>query len=150
MTDQASPEAGLAPRPRGRSLRAGVFYFAIVFGAGLLLGPPRALWLEPWLGQTLAVLCEAPLLILAMWYGARAAPRWAGMDRSWLGLLAVGAIAFVLQQIADLAVGFGLRGMTLNEQWAYFLTPPGYVYGACLVLFVLMPALRRRPVQVAP
>ncbi len=142
MTDDAIP-ATTEPRPRRRVFQAAVIYFAIVFGAGMLLGPPRVLWLEPWLGKTLAVLCEVPLLIFAMWFGARAAPRWASVRGSWLTFLAVGVIAFVLQQVADLAVGFGLRGMTVSEQWSYFATPPGFIYGACLVLFVLMPLLRR-------
>jgi|CXWL01.1.fsa_nt_gi hypothetical protein len=127
-----------------RLLRAAGFYFAIVFGVGLLLGPPRALWLEPWLGKTLAVLCEMPFLIGAMWFGARAAPNWAGLRAGWATLLGVGVIALVLQQIADLAVGFGLRSMTLAEQWAYFSTPPGYIYAFSLVLFALMPLLRRQ------
>jgi hypothetical protein len=135
--------ATINQRPRGRVLLAATIYFAIVFGVGLLLGPPRVLWLEPWLGKTLAVACEAPLLIFAMWIGARAAPRWAGVRGGWPTALAIGGVAFVLQQVADLAVGFGLRGMNLNEQWAYFTTPPGYVYGACLVLFVLMPLIRQ-------
>ena len=137
-------------RNRGRVAQAGVAYFAMVFCAGLLLGPPRVLWLEPWLGETLAVLAEAPVLIFAMWFAARLAPAWAGLRGGWVSFLAVGFIAFVLQQIADLAVGFGLRGMTLNEQWAYFSTPPGYIYGACLVLFILTPLVRRQTIQVAP
>ena len=140
MTDTAIPAA--APTGR-RIIAAGGIYFAIVFGAGLLLGPPRVMWLEPWLGQTLAVAVEAPILLFAMSLAARAAPRWAGLRGGWMTFLAVGFIAFLLQQIADLAVGFGLRGMTLGEQWAYFATPPGSIYAACLALFVLMPLLRR-------
>lgn len=127
-----------------RVLRAAAFYFAIVFAVGLVLGPPRVLWLEPWLGATLAVLCEAPFLVAAMWFGARLAPRFAGVRGGWLSFLGVGAIALAFQQIADLAVGFGLRGMTLAEQWALFSTPPGLIYAASLLLFALMPLIRRR------
>lgn len=72
MTDDAIP-ATTEPQPRWRALHAAFIYFAIVFGAGMLLGPPRVLWLEPWLGKTLAVLAEAPLLIFAMSLGARSA-----------------------------------------------------------------------------
>lgn len=124
-------------------LRAAAFYFIVVFGVGLILGPARVLWLEPWMGPTLAVLCEAPLLIAAMWFAAGAAPRWAGLDGGWSAHLGVGLIALLLQQIADLAVGFGLRGMTLAEQQAYFTTPPGYIYIFTLVVFALLPMVRR-------
>lgn len=120
-------------------MRAAAIYFAIVFAVGFVLGPIRVLWLEPWLGKTLAVLAEMPFLLAAMRVGAGLAPRWAGVDGGWPTYLSIGAAALVMQQIADLAVGFGLRGATLSEQVAYFATPPGYIYAASLVVFALMP-----------
>jgi hypothetical protein len=124
-----------------RVLRAAAVYFAIVFAVGLALGPVRVLWLEPWIGATLAVLCEAPLLIFAMIFGARAAPTWARVEGGWLAHLAIGLIALALQQVADLAVGFGLRGMTLSDQIAYLATPPGVIYAVTLVVFALTPLI---------
>lgn len=126
---------------RSRVLAAAAIYFALVFGVGLVLGPIRVLWLEPVLGRTIAVLCETPLLIGAMIVAARLAPRWSKMTGGWLSYLAFGFIALALQQIADLAVGFGLRGMTLEDQLAYFSTPPGYIYIATLIVFALAPLL---------
>lgn len=124
-----------------RVLRAAAIYFVIVFAVGLALGPVRVLWLEPWLGRTLAVLCEAPFLILAMWLGARWAPAWAKLEPGWWLRLMTGVAALAMQQVADLAVGFGLRGMTLSDQLAYFATPPGLIYAATLVLFAAMPLI---------
>lgn len=123
-------------------LRAAAFYFAIVFGAGMLLGPAREFWLEPWMGETLSVALVSPFLLAAMWFGARAAPLWAGLEGRWSTLLAVGLIAFAAQQLADLSVGFGLRGAQLNAQIEYFKTPAGLIYALCLALFVLMPLAR--------
>jgi len=120
---------------------AAAIYFAIVFGVGLVLGPIRVLWLEPMLGRTIAVLCETPFLVGAMIVAARLAPRWIKVAGGWLSYLALGLIALALQQIADLAVGFGLRGMTLGDQLAYFSTPPGYIYIATLIVFALAPLL---------
>lgn len=137
-------QIGVNVRSGSRTLRAALFYFVLVFGAGAILGAPRTLWLEPWLGKTLAVAIEAPLLIMAMWFGARASPRRAGLEAGGGRLLAVGLIALALQQMADLSLGFGLRSMTLADQLRYFNTPPGYIYGACLLLFALMPLLRAR------
>lgn len=124
-----------------RLLSAAAIYFVIVFAVGLILGPMRVLWLEPWLGRTLAVLCEAPFLILAMWSGARWAPAWAKLETGWWLRLMTGVAALAMQQVADLAVGFGLRGMTLSDQLAYFATPPGLIYAATLVLFAAMPLI---------
>lgn len=132
MTEASTPG-------RGRILTAAAIYFVLVFAVGLLLGPVRVLWLEPVLGRTLAVACEAPLLLLAMAVAARLAPRWAGLAGGWASYLGVGVIALVLQQVADLAVGFGLRGMTLQDQLAHFATPPGWIYAFTLCVFVVAP-----------
>jgi len=133
----------LKPKP-SRVPHAAAIYFALVFAVGLLLGPPRVIWLEPWLGKAFAVLLEAPLLVGAMWLAARAAPAWARVEGGWMSYLAVGVLALVLQQVADLAVGFGFRAMTLADQLAYFATPAGIIYGVTLVIFALMPLIRMR------
>jgi hypothetical protein len=41
-------------------LKAGVLYFAVIFGAGFVLGLIRILWLVPRLGTRVAELLEAP------------------------------------------------------------------------------------------
>lgn len=146
--DSATTTEFVEPVRANRFVRAAIYYFALVLAVGLILGPARVLWLEPWLGATFAVLLETPFLIAAMWFGARLAPRWAGMTGGWAAHLGVGALALALQQVADLAVGFGLRGMTLADQLAYFSTPPGLIYAASLVMFAAMPLVRflaRRP-----
>lgn len=153
MNEQAAP----APGPVAKAqplLTAAALYFCMVFLVGALLGPMRVLWLEPFAGPTLAVLCEAPLLILAMHFAASWAPAWARFDGGWLSFLAMGLMALVLQQMADLAVGFGLRGMTFDAQLRYFQTPPGFIYAFCLVVFAFMPMIaywrrKRRARRVA-
>ncbi len=139
MTDVGAP-----PRKFSRVPHAAAIYFALVFAVGMVLGPPRVLWLEPWLGKALAVLLEAPLLMAAMWFAARLAPAWAGVDGDWVSFLSIGVIALVLQQMADLAVGFGLRGMTFADQLEYFSTPAGMIYAFTLVAFAVMPLIRMR------
>jgi hypothetical protein len=46
-----------------RIAAAASLYFAIVFDAGFLLGAIRVCWLEPRVGPTVAVLCEAPFIL---------------------------------------------------------------------------------------
>jgi hypothetical protein len=135
--------ASVAPAPRRRLLAAAALYFLIVFGAGLLMGPVRVLWLEPVLGPFFAVLCETPLLVLAMWIGAGVASRTLRFDGGVGDCLALGLIALLFQLTADAAVGLGLRGLVLRDQLAYFATPAGGLYLFALVLFALMPAVRR-------
>jgi hypothetical protein len=133
--------AETSPAVGRRVLTAAAIYFVLVFAVGFVLGPARVFWVEPLLGPTLAVLCEAPILIVAMVYAAQLASHVAGLRTGWLGYLIMGLLALVLQQVADLAVGFGLRGVTLQEQIAYFRTLPGYIYIATLLLFAAMPLL---------
>ena len=136
-----------ADTPTSRATRvphAAAIYFALVFAVGMLLGPPRVLWLEPWLGKTIAVLLEAPLLVAAMWFAARAAPAWTRVEGGWISFLTIGLLALVFQQIADLAVGFGLRGVTVADQLAYLVTPAGMIYALTLVIFAVMPLIRMR------
>lgn len=124
-----------------RIVAAAVLYFAIVFAIGFLLGPIRVLWLEPKVGPIIAVTCEAPLLLAAMVAAARWIPRMVGLPRHRLSLLMVGVGALLLQQVADFAVGLGLRGIGPSELLAQFTTPQGLIYAALLVAFVTMPLL---------
>lgn len=130
-----------SPSAPSRIIRGGAIYFALVFAAGMALGPVRVLYLEPLLGETIAVLCETPFLLLAMAFAAHAAPRWARVNAGWPGYFALGVVALALQLAADLAVGLGLRSMTLAAQLTYFATPAGWIYVLALAAFALMPLL---------
>lgn len=133
---------GTTSTPRKRHIvAAAALYFAAVFAVGVVLGPLRVLWLEPLVGPTIAVLCESPLLLIVMAIAGRYVPRLMGVDGNRFALLGVGVLALLFQQIADLSVGFGLRGMTLNEQLAIFRTPPGWIYIFDLYAFALAPLL---------
>jgi hypothetical protein len=124
-----------------RIAAAAALYFAIVFSVGFLLGPIRVLWLEPRVGPVLAALSEAPFLLAAMVVAARWVPRLVKLQQSPMSLALTGVGALVLQQLADFAVGIGLRGMSLSEQLGNFATGAGMVYAALLVGFAVMPLL---------
>jgi hypothetical protein len=118
-----------------------VLYFLIVFGLGFLLGPIRVLWLEPAIGQVAATLCEAPLLLAAMWFAAHWVPRKFGITSNRWSLFIMGLIALSITILAEVAVGSGIRGISWTEQFAYFATPAGVMYLSLLATFTLMPAL---------
>ena len=123
---------------------AAIVYFAIVFGAGFLLGFIRVLVLEPRLGTLTAVLCEAPLLLAAMILAARRVPRAVHLEPEVGAMVAVGLVALILQQAADLMVGAVLRGLSVAVQLARFRTAEGGIYAALLLLFAAMPLLASR------
>jgi hypothetical protein len=123
---------------------AAIIYFAIVFGAGFLLGPVRVLVLEPHLGTLTAVLCEAPLLLVVMILAARRVPRAVRLEPEVGAMVAVGLVALILQQAADLTVGALLRGLSVAAQLARFQSAEGGIYAALLLLFAAMPLLASR------
>jgi hypothetical protein len=124
-----------------RILTSACLYFTAVFGVGFLLGPVRVLWLEPLLGKTAAVAAEAPFLVAAMIFAARQAPKWTGLSKTIGSLAAMGIVALALLEVADLAVAIGVRGMSVREQAATFVTPEGLIYLALVLLFAAMPVL---------
>jgi hypothetical protein len=126
-----------------RVVAAAVLYFLIVYCAGFLFGTVRVFVLEPRLGDFLAVLCEAPLMLAVIVLAACFVPARLQLGRDVGPLLAMGIGALVLQQGADLGLG-ALRGIMPAQQLAHFATPAGFVYAALLVVFVATPVVVNR------
>jgi len=127
-----------------RTAASALLYFVIVFAAGFLLGPIRVFWLEPQVGPTIAVLCEAPFLLAVMAVAARWVPLKLHLGRDPTSLALMGLGALILQQVADVSVGVGLRGITFDAQLAHFGTAAGRIYAAMLLAFAVMPVLINR------
>lgn len=128
-----------------RLIAAAASYFLIVFGVGFVFGPVRVFWLEPWLGEAAATICEAPFLLCAMLLAARWLPRALVLRPNIASLAIVGVGALLLQQFADFAVGAVLRGITPAQQLAHLSTPAGFIYVTLLLAFVAMPVLANWP-----
>ena len=47
-----------------QTIEAGVLYFALVFGAGFVLGTVRTLWVAPRVGARKAELMETPIMLV--------------------------------------------------------------------------------------
>jgi hypothetical protein len=137
----ASPE-----RQSGLLAKWAAIYFALVFGVGFALGPIRVLWLEPRVGVRTAELIEAPFMFLAIvlagrWVGRRLSGKGGGtMTRLAVGLAAAGLVlAF------DVAVGVGLRGMSVAQVFTERDPVSGTVYYALVALTAIAPAVLGRP-----
>ena len=79
-----------------RILKAGVLYFAVVAGAGLLLGTVRVLWLAPRVGVRTAELLESPIMIAISYFAARWIVRRFAVPSDTSKRLGTGAIALAL------------------------------------------------------
>jgi hypothetical protein len=123
-------------------LRTAAVYFALVFGAGFLLGTLRVLLVVPAIGTRAAELLEMPLMLAVVAVAARfVTRRFSNSIRSKAGWLQVGAITFAIVLCADVVVGVVLRGMTVWQ--ALFERDPvsGAAYYLALGWLALAPWL---------
>jgi uncharacterized protein len=77
-------------------LKAAVVYFSLVFGAGLVFGPIRVLLVVPYLGERLAELLEAPLMLIVILLAARWVIHRFQLPPEPIDRLGVGLIALTL------------------------------------------------------
>jgi hypothetical protein len=134
----------LARRPSMQVLNMGALYFAIVFGAGFLLGPIRILWLEPRVGTRWAELTEAPIMLVVMLLATRWIVRRFRVPRTPSGRLGMGFVALALLLGAEFGLVLSLRGMTIGQYLATRDPVSGTVYYVMLLLFALLPYLYAR------
>ena len=122
-------------------LKAGVAYFAIVFGAGFVLGPIRILWLTPRFGTRLAELMETPIMFVVILVAARWIVRRLALPSRASSRLGMGLIALGLMLIAEFTLVLWLRGLSIREYLAIRDPVSGTVYYAMLGVFAIMPLL---------
>jgi hypothetical protein len=127
-----------------RILKAGVLYFAIVFGVGFLLGPIRILWAVPRVGARTAEVLEAPIMlvitiVVAWWITRRFA-----VPRTPSSQLGMGVVALVLMLIAEFGFVLWLRGLSIRDYLAGRNPVAAAVYYVTLLLFGVMPLLVSR------
>jgi hypothetical protein len=127
-----------------RTLKAGIFYFALVLGAGFVLGPIRLLWLVPRVGTRMAELTEAPVMLVVIVLAARWIVRRLDVPATLSGRLGMGCIALALLLVAEFTLVLRLRGLTIPEYLASRDPVSGTVYYVLLGVFALMPLLMAR------
>jgi hypothetical protein len=116
----------------------GLVYFAVVFSAGFLLGPIRVLWLVPHVGERMAELLEAPVMLAVIVLAARwLVARFPAKKRA--AFLASGLLALLLVVLAEIAVVLTLRGQTIRDYISDRDPVSGIVYVCLLIAFAAMP-----------
>lgn len=127
-----------------RALQAAAVYFAIVFSLAFVLGTARTLLVAPRTGDLIAVLIEAPIILLVSWFAARWCTRRLSVPAQAPDRLAMGLAAFSLLMTVEAVLGLALFGRPLAQQFAAFGTPAGTIGLLAQVGFGLMPLLATR------
>jgi hypothetical protein len=123
-----------------QSIKAGLAYFALVFGAGFVLGALRVSFLEPRFGERISELSEMPLMFVAIVTAARFVIRRFAVPFSIAARLGAGLLALGLLLAAELLLAVVLQDRSLADYVASRDPVAGSVYLAMLALFALMPA----------
>lgn len=124
--------------------KAGLLYFALVFGTGFLLGPIRLLWLVPRFGTRIAELMEMPVMLVVIVLAARWTVRRLAVPSTPRNRLGMGSIALVLLLLAELTLVLWLQGLSIREYLASRDPVSGTVYSVLLGVFAVMPLLVAR------
>lgn len=124
-----------------RILKAGTLYFALVFGAGFLLGPIRILWVVPRFGARMAELMETPIMFVVTILAARWIVRRLAVPPKGLTRLGMGCVGLGLMLVAEFGLVLWLRGLSISEYFASRDPVSGTVYYVMLGVFCIMPLL---------
>jgi hypothetical protein len=118
----------------------GAVYFALVFRVGFILGFVRVLWVVPQVGNRMAELMEAPLMLITIYFGARfITQRIVALRR--VEYLHSGLLALLLLLVTEFSVVLGLQGLGIREYLAERDPVAGAVYLVMLIIFAVMPWL---------
>lgn len=129
------------------AIKAGIAYWAFVFGLGFVLGTIRTLWLTPLLDSpTLSVLIELPFMLVASWFAASSLVGKFALSEQWERLL-MGVLAFALLLLSEAYLGVILLGDSLTSWFQSLFVMPGLAGLTGQIVFALFPALVRRPAR---
>lgn len=132
-----------------RAIRAGLLYCAVVFGAGLLLGLIRTLWVAPLAGELAAVMLEAPVLLAIAWSACAWVAERLEVAEPFLERLVIGGAALAVLICAEAVTGLIVwRGALL----AYFAAHghSAVLLGLLVQLaFAVFPMVRQRRLDQA-
>jgi hypothetical protein len=134
----------------GIALKAGIGYFALVFGVAFALGTTRVLLIAPILGNRTAELGELPIMLAIVFFSARWLVRRLAVPPDAGTRLLMGAFALALMLVFEFGFVLKLRGMTLQLYIDTFDPVSGSAFYAAQLLMALMPWLLSRLQNAKP
>jgi len=122
-------------------IKASILYFAMVLGAGFILGVIRVPLLVPRIGERYAELLEMPIMFVVIVFSARHIIKRFKLPRTLAIRLQVGVSALALSVVAELLLAVALQSQSIAQYIASRDPVSGTVYLLLLLVFALMPSL---------
>jgi hypothetical protein len=120
-------------------LKAGLLYFAFVFGVGFVLGIVRTRWLVPRVGTRMAELTELSVMLVIVILAAKWIVRDLAVPFTTSARLSMGCVALGFMLIAEFMFVVQLRGLSIHDYLASRDRLAAAAYYAALALFAFMP-----------
>lgn len=114
-------------RVSSTAARTGILYTLVVFAIAFAVGVIRVTQLAPRVGDLLAVLCEAPVVLGFSWVISGWCIRRFKVDASSSARIQMGVVAFVTLQLLELGVAVLAFGESPEAHFAKWATAPGLV-----------------------
>ena len=121
--------------------RAGAVYFVTVFLVGFVLGCLRTLVIAPRLGETAAVLLEAPLILTVSWFVAMWCVRYFEVPAAPLARLAMGGWGFALLMVAEFGISSIFFHRSISQHLAGFQSAAGAIGLGAQFAFAWIPLM---------
>ena len=126
-----------------RATKAGALYAIIVFLIGFILGTIRVLLLAPRLGETIAVIVEAPMILAASWFVCRWCVERLDLRRTVPARSLMGLVAFLVLMAFEVGLG-AVFGRSLVDQLAAYRSLAGAIGFAAQMIFAMFPVIQVR------
>jgi hypothetical protein len=124
-----------------RATQAGALYAITVFLIGFIFGTIRVLLLLPRLGETTAVILEAPVILAASWFVCRWCVDRLHVRRTIPVRSLMGFVAFLVLMAAEVGLG-ALLGRSLVDQLTAYKSPPGAIGLGAQMIFAVFPIIQ--------
>jgi hypothetical protein len=124
-----------------QATKAGALYAILVFSIGFILGTVRVLLLAPRLGETTAVIIEAPMMLAASWFVCRWCADWINMRRTVPARSLMGVVAFLVLMSAEVGLG-AVFNRSFVDQLANYGSLAGAIGLSAQVIFATFPAIQ--------
>jgi hypothetical protein len=126
------------------AVRAGLFYFILVFAAAFVLGAVRVRLINPNFGEAVGLAIELPVILIWAWVACRWLVRRMRVSTATAPRLVMGAVALLLVLVAETLVGVLGMDQTLHQHFAAYGDVPTLLGLAAQICFAAMPWLRAK------
>ena len=132
------------------AIKAGILYFAIVFGAGFILGTLRVIVLMPVIGELASVTLELPIMLFISWLACSKLVSHFSIPTKVPHRLAMGALAFGLLMLAEFGLSVFAFNQSAAEYFVHLVTASGLLGLAGQIAFAFIPLWLPRHQQRPP